>query len=205
MLVAERDDGLAGLLLAWLRGAGVGAERIGADADLVDAAGDHAAEVVVAGPSMIEAGFEDVVPRLVAHGSRVLAITDDPAARTASLVLLAGASGLLVLDDDLAGELPSAVDAVAAGSSALHPDVAALVLRRWREDQRRTAPPQVVLTPREHDVLRGLTDGLTSRSLASRLGVAEKTIEAHRSRLYAKLGARNQSHAVSIAAERGLL
>jgi DNA-binding NarL/FixJ family response regulator len=106
----------------------------------------------------------------------------------------------------------------------LHPTVVDAVLQRWRSSQvqqhDRAASPESVagdrpeaarehtrtaLTGREFDILRGIAAGLTSRGIAGKLGIAEKTVEAHKSRLYAKLGARNQAHATKIATELGLI
>ena len=61
------------------------------------------------------------------------------------------------------------------------------------------------LTPRELEVLVALAEGLTTKAIASRLGVAMKTVESHKVRLFDKLGARTQAHAVSIAVGRHLV
>ena len=45
------------------------------------------------------------------------------------------------------------------------------------------------LTPRERQVLTMIVDGLTNRGIAQRLGISEKTVEAHRARVMKKSGA----------------
>ena len=47
------------------------------------------------------------------------------------------------------------------------------------------------LTPREHEVLDCVVEGLTSKGIADRLGVHYKTIEAHRANISRKMGASN--------------
>ena len=47
------------------------------------------------------------------------------------------------------------------------------------------------LSRREHDVLEGVLAGEPNKRIAAKLGIAEKTVEAHRARLMAKLEARN--------------
>lgn len=47
------------------------------------------------------------------------------------------------------------------------------------------------LTPREHDVLDGLVEGLPNKAIAYDLGVSPRTIEAHRSSIMRKLEAAN--------------
>jgi DNA-binding NarL/FixJ family response regulator len=61
------------------------------------------------------------------------------------------------------------------------------------------------LTVREMDVLVAMADGLPAKAVARRLGVAVKTVENHKIRIYDKLGVRTQAHAVSLAISQGLL
>lgn len=179
---------------------------------LVSAAVADRTEVVLIGPGFSRAGLESVITTLLAAGVRTLVLSGAALDEVSSRLLLAGASGFLLVDDATPESVADAVSTVATGSTALHPDVILAVLQQWRESRAAPAAGRVerdvhtaALTSRESEVLQGLMDGLTSRQLANRLGVAEKTVEAHKSRLYAKLGARNQAHAVHIAAERGLL
>jgi two-component system, LuxR family, response regulator FixJ len=46
------------------------------------------------------------------------------------------------------------------------------------------------LTPRQHQVLQMIKDGLTSKQIATKLGRSIKTVEVHRSQVMKKLGAR---------------
>ena len=54
-----------------------------------------------------------------------------------------------------------------------------------------------LLTPREVDVLRALIEGATIRSTGRSLGIANKTVEAHRSAAFVKLGVRTRSQAIA--------
>ncbi len=47
------------------------------------------------------------------------------------------------------------------------------------------------LTPREHEVLEAITEGLSNKETAKRLQISPRTVEIHRARINAKLGARN--------------
>lgn len=49
----------------------------------------------------------------------------------------------------------------------------------------------VGLTAREVEVAGMVADGLRSREIAARMGIAEKTVWVHRHNLYRKLGVRN--------------
>ena len=45
-----------------------------------------------------------------------------------------------------------------------------------------------MLSPREYEVLRELAEDRTDREIASRLGISERTVRAHVSRIILKLG-----------------
>lgn len=61
------------------------------------------------------------------------------------------------------------------------------------------AASDVIVTPREVDVLRGLADGLSSKEMARSLGIAESTIKTHRINIYRKLNVATRSRAISAA------
>jgi DNA-binding NarL/FixJ family response regulator len=61
------------------------------------------------------------------------------------------------------------------------------------------------LTDRERQVLRVAAEGLTARQIASRLGVTERTVTTHLSRIYAKLGVGTRLAAVRLATDAGLV
>lgn len=55
------------------------------------------------------------------------------------------------------------------------------------------------------EALRLLAHGLTTGAVARRLGLGESTVRMMLSRAYARLGARNSTHAVGLLASAGLL
>jgi DNA-binding NarL/FixJ family response regulator len=60
------------------------------------------------------------------------------------------------------------------------------------------------LSPRQIEVLRLITEGLTSREIASRLRLSEKTVETHRSAVAQRLGIRDVAGLVRYAVRVGL-
>ena len=60
------------------------------------------------------------------------------------------------------------------------------------------------LTRREREVARLAVAGGTAREIGGRLFIAERTVEGHLARIYAKLGVRSKLHLVARAAEFGL-
>jgi DNA-binding NarL/FixJ family response regulator len=60
------------------------------------------------------------------------------------------------------------------------------------------------LSPRQIEVLRLITEGMTSREIASRLRLSEKTVETHRSAVAQRLGIRDVAGLVRYSARVGL-
>ncbi len=61
------------------------------------------------------------------------------------------------------------------------------------------------LTPRESEVVRLVSRGLTASQIATELRISAKTVENHKQRVFRKLDVQSQSHAVSVALRLGLL
>lgn len=62
-----------------------------------------------------------------------------------------------------------------------------------------TVPSNGRLTAREREVLRLVAEGFAAKQVARHLGISPKTVERHKTRIYAKLGAPNQAAAVHLA------
>jgi len=56
-----------------------------------------------------------------------------------------------------------------------------------------------LLTPREREVLDGLSKGLPNKSIAYDLGISPRTVEIHRANLMSKLGVKSLSEALRVA------
>jgi two-component system, NarL family, response regulator NreC len=74
---------------------------------------------------------------------------------------------------------------------------------------RRTAaipkPQAKRLSGREAQVLRGVAQGLTTKAIAVKLGVSERTIQTYRERIYEKLELRTRADLVHYAIAHGML
>jgi DNA-binding NarL/FixJ family response regulator len=176
--------------------------------ELVGLCNDEGPDVVVT-----EADFEDgtevetFLPVLLGSGARVIAICDDPSPERPTRVLSLGASGYL-RSDAAPSVVVEAVEAVASGSAVLAPAAAGTILEQWRrlrESGGSGAAGLPDLTPREREVLAAMVDGLASKAIARRLGMALKTVESHKTRIFDKLGVPTQAAAVSFAIAHGLL
>ncbi len=114
--------------------------------------------------------------------------------------IMAGASGY-VLKQIKSSDFVETVRRVAAGQSMLDPAVTAQVLARLRE-----GPPEDPvtkhLTPKEHQILDLVGEGLTNRQIAERLTLAEKTVKNYVSTMLGKLGVESRTQAAIIAARQ---
>jgi len=68
-----------------------------------------------------------------------------------------------------------------------------------------THPDAPHLTPRERDVLRGLSDGKSNKEIARDLDLQEVTIKLHVKTLSRKLNARNRTHAAMLGRDLNLI
>jgi FixJ family two-component response regulator len=67
------------------------------------------------------------------------------------------------------------------------------------EPSRGTRPQESTLSAREREVMQLVVQGLDNRSIGEQLGISPRTVEVHKSRLMAKLGARNLAELMRIA------
>jgi len=65
--------------------------------------------------------------------------------------------------------------------------------------------PAHVLTPREHEVLKLIAEGHSSRDIADLLTISLKTVERHRSNILQKLGMRDRTELTRYAIRAGLI
>ena len=78
-------------------------------------------------------------------------------------------------------EFLGALDRVAAGGSALDPEVVSQLLARSRH-------PLAALTAREREVLALMAEGRTNTAIAAALFVGEGAVEKHINSIFTKLG-----------------
>jgi DNA-binding NarL/FixJ family response regulator len=101
-------------------------------------------------------------------------------------------------------DLVEALRRVRHGDLYLSPDVSTpVVLRNLRHG--RLDDPLAILTARERQVLRLVSEGLTNKEVAATLGVAVKTVEAHRANLMRKLDLHDLSALIRFSLRVGLL
>ena len=120
----------------------------------------------------------DNVRRVLASGALVIMVSTIPDADGVLATLEAGAAGYLTKDQDLEALL-TAVREVAAGGSALSPELAFMISRDSR-------PHRPQLSPQERTVLTAYASGATLAAAARRAGVAYGTAREYLERVKRK-------------------
>lgn len=116
--------------------------------------------------------------------------------------LEAGADGY-VLKTGVAEELLDAIRAVSDGGSYVSPGFPPETSdRHWSH---KTIREREDLTARQAEILQLIAEGRLSKEIAHSLGISLKTVEFHRTRLMARLGARSAAELVRLAVEGGLI
>jgi DNA-binding NarL/FixJ family response regulator len=109
--------------------------------------------------------------------------------------LKAGASGYL-LKNAIRTDLLRAIRAAYAGDKFLPGDVATELAAHVTDQS---------LSSREIEVLKCVAAGNSNRTIAADLALAEDTVKSHMKNIMSKLGAKDRTHAVTIAISRGLI
>lgn len=126
--------------------------------------------------------------------TNVLILTAYSAHQYVMASVRAGAKGFILKSAPLE-ELRKAVFDTAAGVFYLDPSVSLV-----NEEE-----PAEELSPREREVLILAGQGLPSSEVASILSITGRTVAAHLTSIYGKLGARNKTEAILLALKKGLV
>jgi DNA-binding NarL/FixJ family response regulator len=121
-------------------------------------------------------------------------------------LLEAGAAGYLLKTIDVV-ELAQAVRRVFEGESVLSPPAARKVLSRFAAQGSTSGPGRAwrLLSERERDVLRLAAKGVSNKQIAQELSLSIRTVHAHMSHIFDKLGVASRTEAVIYGLRHGWL
>lgn len=119
-------------------------------------------------------------------------------------LLEAGAAGYL-LKDVSTRELANAIRAVHRGEAVLHHEITQKVMKRLRNKGNQEDHKMVMVTRREREVLSVAAKGMKNKEIADHLHVSVRTVEAHLSSIFHKLGVGSRTEAILHALRTGLL
>jgi two-component system invasion response regulator UvrY len=156
-------------------------------------------DIAMPGPGIVETlrQVKAIQPR-----ARSLVLTAHPEADYAVRVLRAGAAGYLTKDRSLE-QLVEAIRQVYRGGMYVSPSLGEALAARLGGVERE--PAHGALSDREFEVLKGLAEGETLKSIAGRMALSPKTVTTYRTRVLQKLGLRGNAELVRYALEHRLL
>jgi len=184
-----------------------GIELVGEAADGVEAvqlAGELQPDVILMDLRMPEMDGLTAIKRLQATQPEVAIVILTTYNEDDLMVqgLKAGARGYLLKDTDRE-TLFNAIWAAARGEMLLKPEVIAKLLAHAAAPE--TEAEEIALTEREQEVLDAVACGYRSKEIAVKLGITERTVKAHLTNIYNKLGVDSRAAAVAEAMQRGWL
>lgn len=163
---------------------------VGDGPSFVEAAVEHRPDVCVVDvrmpPTHRDEGLRAAIEaRASVPGLPLLVLSQYVEKQYAAELLADGAGGVgYLLKDRVADvrEFVEAVRRVAAGGTAMDPEVVAQLLVRSRRND-----PMATLTPREREVLGLMAEGRSNSAIATALVVSPGAVEKHISNVFAKL------------------
>ena len=167
----------------------------------VTIAAEHRPDVVLMDLSMPNVNGTEATRRIVAANPdvQVVILTSFSDREQILGALGAGAVGYLLKDAE-PSELIDGVRAAARGESPLDPKAAREVLTA-----RETAAPAEDLTAREREVLTLLAEGMPNKRISMRLGISEKTVKAHVTSIFNRIGVSDRTQAALWARDHGIV
>lgn len=109
--------------------------------------------------------------------------------------LCAGASGYLLKHTSLP-EIKESILDLTEGGAPMSPQIARKVIHHF-QDEAPKKDPDSKLTPREHDIVNGLVDGLSYKMIADRYDISIDTVRAHIRNIYKKLHVNSKAEVIA--------
>jgi DNA-binding NarL/FixJ family response regulator len=166
----------------------------------------HQPEIVLLDISLPGVNAFDILDQLGRGfpGVRVIVVSTHDSEEYAAQAIRAGAVGYL--PKSAAGsELALAIDAVKRGEKYLSPKLSHAAVFDHLRSASPSSDAMVELTPRQHQVLKLIADGHSTREIARRLEISVKTVETHRSQLMERLNIHDVASLVRYAIRMGLV
>ncbi len=136
----------------------------------------------------------------------VIALTANLQEELVQASLKAGARGYVSKSDGV-DVLKIAIDTTSRGQTFLSPTISGQVVAGYLKGPVPVERPNTkfgALTKREHEVLKLVVEGHTTRKIAALLGISMKTVDTHRGNLMKKAGVRNTAALINLAHETGV-
>jgi DNA-binding NarL/FixJ family response regulator len=139
-------------------------------------------------------------------GARIVMLTSVESDEAVYDSVRAGADGYLTKDRAVE-EIVRTVRAAGAGATLLPRPMIMMIARRLAEtrDREADAAPFETMTPRELEVLRALTEGLSTPEICAALSITPNTLRTHVQNIMGKLHVHSKLEAVAVALRHGIV
>ncbi|MDH3228165.1 MAG: response regulator transcription factor [Alphaproteobacteria bacterium] len=177
--------------------------------EAIDAGNSHPDIRLVLGEFSLEDGFDfraltRLVKLLPEAAIAVVSESEDP--RDISGSFRAGAKGYIVKSSSC-DTLRHALPLILAGEAFIPSSAIGMLTNGQSAERKRGAAPITgpALTPRQHEILLLMAQGMQNKDIASELGMLEGTVKVHVKSILQKLGVNNRTHAVVTGIRQGLV
>ncbi len=112
-----------------------------------------------------------------------------------------------VVKNETGEELDYAVKTVLKGQNYFSSQVQQAIFKKYSSNvtKKKEKEPDIKLTSREVEIVKLISDGLTSQQMADRLFISPRTVETHRANLMKKTGVKNSIELVKKMEKMGVL
>jgi len=171
---------------------------------------EHSPDIVIIDITMPDLNGVEAAHQILSEtpGIKVVALSMHSDEQFIAGMLKAGASGY-ILKKAIGADLISAIRAVAAGESYLHPSIASGVIDGF------LGKPELEfdngeglydsLTVREKQVLKLIAEGCSHKEAATELDISVKTVISHQSNICDKLDIHSRAGLIKFAIQKGLI
>jgi len=135
---------------------------------------------------------------------KILAISAENTAETVKEMIEAGIHGFISKQHGKTDEIAEAIHTVMSGLEYFGRDIASIIYEVYVSKKRTT-----VITPeftvREREIITLCRDGLICKEIAVRLSISERTVNAHKEKIFQKLGINNTMEMVKYALKNKII
>jgi len=127
--------------------------------------------------------------------ARILILTTFGTADGIAHALEAGAQGAVLKNVEFT-ELANGIRRIAAGETVISEEIQRIL---------KSEPAIEPLSPRQHEILEAIVNGLSNADISVRLGISLDMVKEHNQKLFEKLGVSNRAEAIAITLRKHLL
>lgn len=139
------------------------------------------------------------------HDTKILVYTNKDTVESISDAFQAGAAGY-VLKNASTDELIVAIKNILLGHYSVSGTILSKIMNRYLSSEKMLSIGHLnhILTTRERELLKLITEGYKNKEMADSLCISLKTVETHRTNLMKKLNVHNVAQLISVAEELGI-